>query len=201
MTMWRSATCAILFALLLSLGATAQAQDQSSANAAASSVISGRVTTREGEPLTNARVSIGRLNTTLNIAVNSQTLRVDSGGTFKSAALEPGLYWLGVYAPGYITDTSQRPTSSGFYRPGDNATFTMIKGGVITGTVKNSNNEPVIAIQVRAIAFEILRANHCNLLPHRVNGPQTIVEFIDCMVCLPACTLFLPVARRDQPGA
>jgi protocatechuate 3,4-dioxygenase beta subunit len=151
MTMRRSATSAILFASLLSLGATAQAQDQSSANAAASSVISGRVTTREGEPLTNARVSIGRLNATVNLAAPSQTVRVDSGGAFKTEPLEPGLYWLGVYAPGYIQDSSQRSTSSGFYRPGDNVTFTMIKGGVITGTVKNSNNEPMIAIQVRAI--------------------------------------------------
>src|ERR1041385_89633 len=151
MTMWRSATRPILWALLLSFGVTAQTQDQSSANAAASGVISGKVITREGEPLTNVRVSIGRLNATVNFAGNSQTLRVDSGGTFKTEPLEPGLYWLSVYAPGYIQDSSQRSTSSGFYRPGDNVTFTMIKGGVITGTVKNSNNEPMIAIQVRAI--------------------------------------------------
>ena len=38
-----------------------------------------------------------------------------------------------------------------YYRPGDNATITLIKGGVITGTVKNLNGDPLIAISVRAI--------------------------------------------------
>ena len=138
---------AIISALLLAPFATIRAQDLPAENRAAANFISGKVLTRDGEPLGNARIAIGRLNT----GSTSQGVRLEGSGAFKTEPLEPGLYWLSVYAPGFITDTSQATNSPGYYRPGDSVTFTMIKGGVITGTVKNSNDEPAIAISVRAI--------------------------------------------------
>jgi hypothetical protein len=155
MIIWRLAARAIsspaLLALLLGFSSSTQAQDSSRANSPTLSVITGKVVIRDGESVTNARVSIGRVNSVLNLSTPSKTVRVESGGTFITEPLDPGLYWLGAYLPGYVTDTSQGPTPVGFYRPGDNVTLALIKGAVITGTVKDSNGEPVIALPVRAV--------------------------------------------------
>lgn len=137
----------IVISLVFTISATAYAQEPGSNNPAGPGIISGRIVTRDGEPLPNARVSFFRLN-----GINSpQNIRVDGGGSFRSNPLEPGLYSVAANVPGYIQDSPPTITSRPFYRPGDNVTLTMIKGGVITGKVKNSTDEPLIAISVRAI--------------------------------------------------
>jgi hypothetical protein len=52
--------------------------------------------------------------------------------------------------PGFIREPAS-PNTSAYLRPGDTVNFKMIKGGVITGTVKNSNGDALVAISVRAI--------------------------------------------------
>src|SRR5437870_431823 len=121
---------------------------QNAYNKTVANVISGRLITRDGEALSNGRISIYRVGG----AANSSNLRVDANGAFTTEPLEAGLYSVSANVPGYVTYVSQPPTTTPvFYRPGDQVTITMIKGGVITGAVKNSNNEPLIAIAVRAM--------------------------------------------------
>lgn len=124
---------------------------------------------RDGEALTKGRVSISRPGS----GIMSQTLRVDNTGAFKTDLLEPGLYSVSAYLPGYVADSPQLPTPPAFYRPGDTVTLTMIKGGVITGIVKNSNDEPLVAISVRASR---VRDREGKALPFMVTSREGLTD-------------------------
>ena len=109
-------------------------------------VISGRITTNDNQPLANARVGVGRMNG----SPVGQNVRVDSEGNFVTGPLEPGLYFVNASVPGLIRDSSA-PVTGPYFRPGDKVDFKMIKGGVITGSVKNADGDGLVAIPVRAI--------------------------------------------------
>jgi len=80
---------------------------------------------------------------------DSQRVTLDESGRFQAAGLKPGTYFISAYAPGYTQDeTTPRQR---YYRIGDVANFRLKKGGVITGTVTDSNGEPVTGVQVRAL--------------------------------------------------
>jgi hypothetical protein len=139
--------CGLITIVVVAAAAIANAQAQDSQTGSGARAISGRVVTRDGEPLSNARVTVTRYG----VAGSGQTVRTNAGGSFETEPLDPGLYGVFAYAPGYVTYLSAATVTPSYYRPGDNSTITLIKGGVITGTVKNSNGDPLIAIQVRAI--------------------------------------------------
>jgi hypothetical protein len=80
------------------------------------------------------------------------TATADSEGKFRATGLEPGLYIVNAMQPGFampdaVTDAIE-PT---YYRLGDSVNLTLVKGGVVTGTVRDANGEPVIAIPVRIV--------------------------------------------------
>ena len=139
--------CGLMAILVVAATAIAHAQAQDSQTGSGARAISGRVLTRDGESLSNARVTVTRYG----VAGSTQTVRTNTGGSFETEPLEPGLYGVFASAPGYVTYFSPGMVVPTYYRPGDNATITLIKGGVITGTVKNSNGDPLIALPVRAI--------------------------------------------------
>jgi hypothetical protein len=108
-------------------------------------VISGRITTSENQPLTNARVTVIKgFGNALG-----QSIRLDSEGNFKSPPLEPGLYFVSAYVPGLIREPAA-PGTPAYFRPGDTVDIKLIKGGVISGSVKNSNGDGLVAVPVRA---------------------------------------------------
>jgi len=135
----------IVVALLLHVSALrAQAPIPSDNTTAA--IISGRVISTNGAAISDARVVVSRMGAE---RVSQTRPRVDGNGTFRTDALEPGLYYVSAGAAGYVSEPLQgSPT---YYHPGDSVTLTMIKGGVITGVVKDSNGEPLIATLVRAV--------------------------------------------------
>ena len=133
---------------LLIVATTSRAQDATE-NKNSSNVISGTVSTRDGGTLPNARVSVGQV--TGGVANRGQVLRLDSSGHFETQPLEPGLYWVSVFAPGYISENTQTPPPTPWYRPGDTVSLSLTKAGVITGAVKNANGDPIVTIPVRAI--------------------------------------------------
>ena len=139
--------CGIMAIVVVVTAAIADAQAQDSQTALGARPISGKVVTRDGESLSNARVTITRYG----VSGSPQTVRTNTGGSFETEPLDPGLYGVFASAPGYVTYLSPATVTPTYYRPGDNATITLIKGGVITGTVKNSNGDPLIALLVRAI--------------------------------------------------
>jgi hypothetical protein len=108
--------------------------------------IAGRVVAGGGNyPIVNARVFA-------RLAGGPTSLRVattDEDGKFQLTNLSPGNYVIRVGAAGYIPEPSFAPSS--FYRPGENVTIRMIKGGVITGRVLNKNGEPMALARVRSV--------------------------------------------------
>ena len=114
--------------------------------------IRGRVVTDGGRPVADASIMILPVNVAANMQSTVTSLLrptlSDTDGNFELTSLRPGAYTISASSPGYV---SLEQGSKGFYRPGDTATLTLVKGGVITGKVTNSSGDPVVGAQVRAI--------------------------------------------------
>ena len=111
--------------------------------------IKGRLVADDGQPLANATVIVQSLTQT----PGAKPARVDSEGRFVIEELAPAAYLVVASAPGYIDQSLSRGTPSEWprYLIGSNLTITMIKGGVITGTVTNAKGEPLTGVPVRAM--------------------------------------------------
>jgi len=106
--------------------------------------INGRVVTENGQPLANVTVYV-RPGTGDGNPVT--TTNANRDGVFKVSGLEKGSYLVEAALPGYIP----KPRESGppVRSTPDMVTLVLLKGGVITGTVTNSKNDPVVAIGIR----------------------------------------------------
>lgn len=157
---------ATTFALALFLHASAlacraQSQTQSAARPAGASgversagergsgVITGRVVGESGEPLTGALVYVSRRAAVPQLS-NTQRVAADEEGNFKVTGLDPGLYNVFANIPGYVTDTDFLTGRPAAYRPGDTISLRLVKGGVITGTVTDTQGEVIVGLGVRA---------------------------------------------------
>lgn len=112
-------------------------------------VITGRVVGEDGRPLADTVVYLSRALS--SVAGTPLTATTDAEGRFRVSGLEAGLYVAFARMPGFTSP--DMPTTDGeanYYRVGDSITLTLIKGGVITGTVRDMNGEPVVAVPVRA---------------------------------------------------
>lgn len=135
----------IMFTLVCPLLSAAQSEQPKSE--AASGVISGRVTVTSGELPANTIVFVSAMG----IAAPPRSAVVNSDGIFRVDGLEAGLYRVWTNAPGYVPETSQTPPDNrGIYHPGDSVDLKLRRGGVITGTVLNAGNAPIVNVNVRA---------------------------------------------------
>ncbi len=153
--MIRGLTCIALLSLLATAANAQQTAPENAKPAApAKGAITGRVVSAGGEPVTGAIVYLSAIGGT---SQGRNTL-VDAGGSFKIDGLDDGAFSMGVGAPGFYTEPPASPNDQRqIYHVGDSVTFTMIKGGVISGTVTTSTNTPVVNANVRA--FRVLDAN------------------------------------------
>ena len=111
--------------------------------------IKGRVLS-DGQAVTNATVTISNVNSPRQ----SREVPTNDNGDFEVKGLEPAMYSVQVSAPAYVNASDDnRPE---IVRVGDTVTLNLIKGGVITGRVLTANNEPVIAVRVKAIMIRDL---------------------------------------------
>jgi hypothetical protein len=110
--------------------------------------ITGTVLGDRGQPLTGAYVIVRRMNV---IGGAARQIVTNNEGNFEAINLEPGLYSVFVTAPVYVLPPRDPGTPAPVYRPGDSVRLELIRGGVITGTVTNALNEPVVSIRVRAL--------------------------------------------------
>jgi carboxypeptidase family protein len=136
---------------LLPISVIGNAQQSSSAeqtNESSRGNITGSVLGDRGQPLVGANIIVRRMNV---IGGTARQLTTNNDGNFEAKNLEPGLYSVFVTAPVYVLPPRDRDTPAPIYRPGDSVRFELIRGGVITGTVTNALNEPVISIRVRAL--------------------------------------------------
>lgn len=145
----------IAIALLSAFATASQAQVPASQNTSVltpSGTLSGRVANSAGEPLSSAMVHVS----TLGIAAPARTAKVDANGAFKIDGLEIGVYLVAANEPGFVSSPSSLMSADGrrYYRTGDTVSLTLVKGGVITGSVATATNAPVIGAAVRAVRIK-----------------------------------------------
>ena len=109
--------------------------------------ISGKVVNESGQPLAEALVVLRPFASW----EQSRATTTDREGTFRLSGLERLVYSISASAPAY-TAPARTPdsTEATFYRVGDSVRLVLVKGGVITGTVRTAEGEPVVGVQVLA---------------------------------------------------
>lgn len=111
--------------------------------------IRGRVLA-DGQAITNASVTVSNVNSQRQ----SRAVPTNDNGDFEVRGLESGLYRVEVTAPAHVTITAD--SAEEIHRVGESITVNMIRGGVITGRVVGADNDPVVAVRVRAIMIRDL---------------------------------------------
>src|SRR6266545_7291155 len=106
--------------------------------------ITGRIVSESGKPMQNARVMVSGSG---RQAVR-RTINTDETGRFVADDLPRGSYAIIAQAAGYVL--VRDPGDTVHHRPGDSVNLVLKKGGVITGTVTNSDGEPVVAAPISA---------------------------------------------------
>lgn len=124
--------------------------------------IKGRVVSDEGRPVTNATI-IAQAATG---APAAKPTRVDAEGKFVFDDLPAAAYIVIATAPGYVDQSMSAANPNEWPRHliGAQLKITMIKGGVITGTVTNAKGEPVIGVPVSVSLANELSTSMSNLL-------------------------------------
>src|SRR5205085_10147026 len=98
-----------------------------------------------GQPLNNATVHLSRV---AGYRRDVRHISTDEQGHFRVTDLRRGVYRLLLDVPGYVMpDEMQGQT----VRTGDTVNLTLIKGGVITGTVPSHASEPTTGRTVQAV--------------------------------------------------
>ncbi len=137
-------TIATVLTLVLGLGPTFGQQPKPDSNRVGT--INGRVVNESGQPLSNVAVSLRPYGAS-SFRRESTT---DHEGRFQFKELPAQVYLITAGLPAYIpAPRDSDNTQSTSYRVGDDVTLMMIKGGVITGKVITSLNEPVVGVRVR----------------------------------------------------
>lgn len=109
--------------------------------------IKGTVVNDSGQPLAGATVVL-RFSTPGAFMRSTTT---DHEGNFQISNLQRALYTISANSPAHVIRPRGRDEHPPFYRIGDSVRVELVRGGVITGTVTNATNEPVIAVRVVAI--------------------------------------------------
>src|SRR6266446_5848828 len=109
--------------------------------------IAGRVVDENGQPLSNASVSLRPVGS----ITRQRNATTDDEGGFQFNDLESDVYTLSAYVPAHVSAPLPPSNSQATYcRLGDSVRIVLIKGAVITGTVTSSTDEPVVSVRVRA---------------------------------------------------
>lgn len=124
-------------------------------NAQQGGTITGRVVNDEGAGMPNVTVHIIRAPAGGRAASSRGNTEVvtDKDGNFRGAGLSPGLYSIDASR---VKEFVMRPLTAAeggerrYYRVGDSVTITLMKGGVITGKVTNSDGQPMVGVDVSA---------------------------------------------------
>jgi hypothetical protein len=117
-------------------------------------VVVGRVVTEEGKPASNVSVLLVVADYNARLIARTTT---DAEGRYRIANVPAGRYRVRALAPAF-TSPEER-AGGGVYTPGKNVNvganetvegvdLTLVRGGVITGRVTNSEGKPVVAEQV-----------------------------------------------------
>lgn len=145
----RAICCFLLLAALPASDALGVRQSAQTAKPKSGN-IRGRVISDDGQPLAVVNIQARTVGSSL-ATIPAQMILADENGNFSLNELETGVYTIAVSSPGYLQSSPALSASEPvYYHPGDTVSFTMTKGGVITGKVTDAAGEPVIGIGVQA---------------------------------------------------
>jgi hypothetical protein len=131
-----------------SFGISAQAQEDESKSATPrTGALIGRVINENGQPVSHATIYVTAPMSLPQPRITS----TDDGGNFQVSGLDALVYTVRASAPAYITAPREPDSLPPYYRIGDSVTVSLLKGGVITGTVTSATGEPMVQTRVRAI--------------------------------------------------
>ena len=141
----------VLTLLLTSVSTIGQSQRSSppdeGTEVPATGTITGRVIDDTGQPVPNAAVFFR----TYGSDKSGRAIATNREGTFQASGLDREVYSISARAPAYTTQPRDPDTTlAAHYRVGDSVTLVLVKGGVITGSVTTSAEEPVVGVRVRA---------------------------------------------------
>ena len=120
--------------------------------------ITGRVVSDTGKPLVNISVRLNSYGGGI-----SRSTTTDTEGRFQFNGLADRTYSVSADpAQGYLLKPVPVEDRNRRYRPGDSVTFTLVKGGVITGRVTDPDGNPVISIPISLIRVIDERGNKHN---------------------------------------
>lgn len=122
--------------------------------------ISGRVVTEDGRALAGMNVFLSASGQD-----RPRSTATDEEGKFEFNNLPERNYFVSASTQkGYVVKPqAMDEPSRGRLRPGATVTITMIRGGVITGRVTNTNGNPLISINVSAIRVRDQNGNRTNI--------------------------------------
>jgi hypothetical protein len=117
--------------------------------------INGRVVGEDGAPVVGAHVTAvsGRSGT-----YDGRGAATGPDGSFKIESLAAAPYTIVVRVPGSF-DASYLDYERGarvFYRPGDNVSIMVVRGGVVTGRVTDARGEPAAGVRVNLVRVRTL---------------------------------------------
>ena len=141
----RSVILALTGIILCSLSLSAQTPSPNAKAEPITGSITGRVVNESGQGIPNVTVY-----TRPSLAFSQRITSTDSEGNFKFDGLDSALYIISASAPGYVMPPRDPEAEPIYYRLSDSVTLSLIKGGVITGTILSSSGEPVVQVAVRA---------------------------------------------------
>ncbi len=136
--------------------------DESTPAAPTAGTIKGRIVSEDGRPLTNATI----VAQAVTGGPAGKMTRVDNEGRFVFSDLPLALYLIRATAPGYVDQSPSLGDPSQWPRHliGAQLKITMIKGGVITGTVTNSKGDPVVGVPVGVSPMDVPPTSIANLM-------------------------------------
>jgi hypothetical protein len=138
----------LLLMVASSFGVSAQFQeDESKSGAPGTGTVRGRVIDETGQPVPHATVYV---NASVALPQRHITF-TDDAGNFQINDLDALIYNVGASAPSYVTTPREPDSLPSYFRIGDSVTISMLKGGVVTGTVTTATGEPMVQMWVRAI--------------------------------------------------
>ena len=138
-----TSAAALMSSALMTFAQSAN-QDTSQKAAARVGSITGRIVNESGKPMPNARVFVSG---TGRQAVR-RMISTDEAGRFVVDDLPRGSYVINAQASGYVL--VRNPGDTAYHRPGDSVNLVLKKGAAITGTVTNSDGDPVVGVPISA---------------------------------------------------
>src|SRR2546425_1294932 len=136
----------VIIPLTGSVAAQSQ-EDDTQTDSPRTGMISGRVINENGQPLPNASVFV-RGSIPL---MQARIVTTDSEGNFQVSDLDRAMWGVSASAPAYVPAPLNPEIVPSYYRIDESVRLTLIKGGVITGTVMSASGEALVQIEVRAI--------------------------------------------------